>query len=430
MFKHLRLAALLCIALLPGANAAAQVAPPRTIALRIGTALDGRGNVIRDRVILVVDGKIKAVTRKVPAGVPTYDLRRYTVLPGLIDTHEHIFYHFRDGRFVDGRLSGLDETPEEAILYAAENGADILAAGFTTIQSPGRAKDVWLRQAYARNVLPGPRVLTSGEWLRFDDPVGSAPPPDRLRAIVRERKAQGADFIKIFASSSARDGSKPLLTQPQMDALCDEARKQGLRTLVHAYTVSVRMAVQAGCTTIEHGTGGMTPEVIGMMVKAGTYFDPNVGLVVRNYVENRQKYIGIGNYTAASMDAMARRLAENAPPREFMLALKQPGLKIVFGTDAVAGAHGRNAEEFVYRIQRGGMDPMRAIVSATSLSAESLGLGDVTGTLAQGYEADIIALAGDPLKDPTAVRRPVFVMKHGRVFKFDPVEAAALAEKR
>lgn len=415
----MRIMQALSAALLLGVSAAAVAnteAPAPSAVLRGATILDGKGGVIRNKDIIVVDGKIMSIGGTAPADAKVYDLRKFTILPGMIDTHEHVFYHFRDDRFVDGRLSGLDESPEEAILYGAENGYKILMAGFTTIQSPGRFKDRWLRDAYARNILPGPRVLTSLEWLRFDPP-GSAPAPEQIRQIVRERKDQGADFIKLFANASGRDGSKPLVTQAQLDALCDEANKLGIRTLIHAYNASVKMAVQAKCTTVEHGSGGMTPEVIDMMVKNGTYYDPNVGLVGRNYVENKEKYIGIGNYTAESFATMEARMAENRDPVEFMAAVKNKDLKIVYGTDAVAGAHGRNGLEFVYRVERGKMDPMRAVVALTSMSAESLGLGDKIGTIAPGFEADIVALEGDPLKDPEAVMHVSFVMKGGKVYK-------------
>ena len=417
--KGMVLAVLAFVSEAPAQPPATPPQPPSTIVLRTATLLDGRGAVLKSSDIVVVNGKIQSVGGKAPAGATVYDLRGFTVLPGMIDTHEHIFYHFRNGRFAG--MQAKDETPEEAMLAAAENGGVILNAGFTTIQSPGpgRTSDLILKDAYARGILPGPRLLTSLEWFRFDPP-GSAPPPQRLREMVRERKAQGADFIKIFASASIRDAGTPLLDQEQMNALCGEARAQGLRTLVHAYNVAVRMAIEAGCTTIEHGTNGMTPEVVAMMVQKGVYYDPTIGLAGRNYVENREKFIGLGNYTAQGMDELEAKLKRNLPPTEFTEAIRDPRLKVVFGTDAVAGGHGRNGLELVYRVRQGGMDPMRAVESMTSMAAESLGLGDSIGSIAPGYDADIVALDGNPLTDIDAVMRPLFVMKQGVVVKFTP----------
>jgi len=135
----------------------------------------------------------------------------------------------------------------------------------------------------------------------------------------------------------------------------------------------------AGCTAVEHGTL-ITPEVLKHLAAKGTYFDPNIGLVAQNYLEHRANYLGIGNYTEEGMAAMERSIP--IALKVFKEALATPGLKIVFGTDAVAGAHGHNVEELIYRVQKGGQDPKAAITSVTSLSAESLGMGDQIGKIA------------------------------------------------
>ena len=204
------------------------------------------------------------------------------------------------------------------------------------------------------------------------------------------------------------------LSQDQLNAACDEAAKQGLRSVVHAYKDAVRAATLAGCTQIEHGTMA-TADDLKLMATRGTYLDPQAGLVIENYLLNKAKYLGTPGYTEEGFAAMERVLSLNH--ELVQRASKTPGLKIVFGTDAVAGAHGRNAEEFIDRIRDGGMDVMSAMVSANSLAAEALRMGDRIGSIAPGLEADIIALDGDPLKDMTAVRRVVFVMKGGVVYK-------------
>jgi imidazolonepropionase-like amidohydrolase len=239
-----------------------------------------------------------------------------------------------------------------------------------------------------------------------------------MRAIVRKRKAEGADFIKIFASQSIRDGGAQTLSQEQLSAICGEAKAQGLRTIVHAHSPeSMTAATLAGCTQIEHGVFA-TDEVLRLMAERGTYFDPQCGLVFRNYLENRAQYEGIGNYNEAGFAAMEKAIP--LAVAAFKRARATPGLKIVWGTDAVAGAHGRNVEDLICRVNEGGQPPMEAIVSATSLGARALGLDTQIGAIAPGLQADLIAVDGDPTKDITALRRVVFVMKGGRVFRMEP----------
>ncbi|HET9419129.1 MAG TPA: amidohydrolase family protein, partial [Chthoniobacterales bacterium] len=155
-----------------------------------------------------------------------------------------------------------------------------------------------------------------------------------------------------------------------------------------------------------------------LMAERGTYLDPQAGLVIENYFANKERFLGTPGYTEEGFAAMERILSID---RDFVRrAVKIPGLKVVFGTDALAGAHGRNAEEFIDRVRDAGVDPMSAMVSASSLAAEAMRMSDSIGSIAPGYDADIIALDGDPLKDITAVRRVVFVMKGGVVYKNVP----------
>jgi imidazolonepropionase-like amidohydrolase len=328
-------------------------------------------------------------------------------MPGGIDTHVHIGWHFgKDGRSSEGE----DETPQEYALYAAENAWRTLMGGITTVQSLGADVDKPLRDAVARGVLPGPRILTAIE------PISNPRlTPEELRDAVRKAAADGADVIKVFASRSIRDGGTPTMSQEQMNAICAEAKAHGLRVVVHAHgPESVQRSVLAGATSIEHGVLIGQPE-LDLMAAHGTYFDPQLDLVFRNYFENKEHFLGIGNYTEEGFAKMREALPKSL--NVFQLGLKTRGLKMVFGTDAVAGAHGRNFQELVYRVQKGGQTPMDAIISATSLAAESLGLGDRIGSIAPGYEADLIATDGDPLQDITALERVSFVMKRGHVYK-------------
>ena len=357
--------------------------------------------------IAVAGGRITTLHAQPAKGARVIDLRGYTVLPGWIDTHVHLAYHFDRA----GRIATASEPPLETATGIAAAAWDSLMGGFTTVQSVGDPSEAPLRDAIRDHGFPGPRVLTSLGWIEGD----AATSDDALRAAVRERKAEGADLIKIFASSSQRVGALPTFTEHQLQVLCDEARAVGLRSMVHAYRSQVAAAARAGCREIEHATYA-SREDIQAAVAAGAYLSPQVGLVVQNYIENKARYVGVGNYSESGMQTMLQDLPEDE--RVCTIAVHMPGAKVVFSTDATAGAHGRNAEELIGRVQRCGQAPMAALVSANALAAEALGLGDRIGRLAPGLEADIIALDGDPLQDIGAVRRVVFVMRGGVVYKW------------
>lgn len=400
------------LAILCGAHALGAVdplpppSPPRgPVVLLTDHALDGRGGELHGARIGIAQGRITSMNASPSDEV--IDLRRYTVLPGWIDVHVHLNSHFNE----EGRIATESEPPLEASLGLAQAAWDSLMGGFTTIQSVGDDSERPLRNAIRDHGFPGPRVLTSLAWIQGD----ASMPDEKLREMVRKRKAEGADLIKIFASNSQREGAKPTFTEAQLKVLCDEARAVGLRSMVHAYRSQVAAAARAGCNEIEHMTYASAEE-IGVAAKAGAYLSPQVGLVVQNYIKNKDRYIGVGNYTEQGMTTMQRDLPEDY--QVCTIAARIPGAMIVFSTDATAGAHGHNAEEFLGRVAHCGITPMQALVSANRIAAEAIGMGDRIGTLANGYEADIIALDGNPLTDLTAVRRVVFVMRGGVVYKW------------
>jgi imidazolonepropionase-like amidohydrolase len=378
------------------------------ITIRADRIIDGRGHVIQGGSVVVADGKISRVNTTA-AGPVTYDLKGYTLLPGLIDAHSHLTWYFnRQGRY-HTRADG--DTPVESMLSTAGNAYATLMAGFTTIQSPGSAEDKDLREWIAMDQIPGPRVITSLN--PFNSPTQLT--ADSLRALVRLRKSQGADVIKIFASKSIREGGAQTMTDEQLQAICGEAKAQGLRTMVHAHSSeSIKAAVLAGCDQIEHGVFA-NDETLKLMADRGVYFDPQICLVFRNYLDNRAKYEGIGNYNEEGFASMEKAIP--IATEMFKRAIHTPGLKTIFGADAVAGAHGRNAEELVCRVQAGGQSPMDAITSATSLGAAALRMGDQLGAIAPGMQADLIAVPGDPSKDITTLRHVMFVMKGGKVYR-------------
>jgi imidazolonepropionase-like amidohydrolase len=385
--------------------AAGPTAAQQPVAIRAGTLIDGNGGVRRDVTILIEGSRIRSVD-SARAQPVTYDFSAFTVLPGLIDTHVHIGSHF--GK--DGRASNQGETPAEAILYAAENAYVTLMAGFTTVQSIGGREDVPLREAIARGDFPGPRILTSISSL-----TDTSLTPDAIGQFVQRRASEGADLIKIFASKSIREGGSQTLSDAQIRAACEAAKAAGKRIWIHAHAASAaRAAALAGCWAVTHGSQ-LTDREFALMAEHGTFFEPNIGLVSQNYLENKARYLGIGNYNEEGF-----RFTEQGVPLKlsmFQRALRHRGLKLIMGTDATAGAHGQNAREIVYRVRVGGQPAMDAITGTTSLAAEALGLADRIGAVAPGMEADLIAVDGDPLRDITALQRVVFVMKGGRVYK-------------
>jgi imidazolonepropionase-like amidohydrolase len=373
----------------------------QTIVIHADRLLDGKGKIIRNATVTIEGSKIVKIGGKAK---PDYDLKGMTLMPGWIDTHTHPTWHWgEDGRFFQGR-----EAPEQKLRYAAENAKATLLAGFTTIQSLGDPVDGVLRDSINKGEREGPRILTS--LRQINERSGD---PEKIREMIRQLKKDGADVVKLFATASIRDGGKQTMTTEQINAACGEAKAQGLRAVVHAHaTDGARAAILAGCTGIEHGTM-LDDATLDLMREKGVYFDPNF-LVLHNYIDNKPKYLNIGNYTDEGFAYMEKALPLVA---DVLRRARAHHVMIVLGTDAVAGSHGRNYEEFIYRVKDGGDKPMDAIISGTSMAAASLRLGDQIGTVAKGFEADLVAVEGNPLEDITAVRKVSFVMKGGKVVK-------------
>ena len=411
----MKVAAVSLLSMALAAPAIPSAASAETIILRASRILDGRGGVLEDREIVVREGLIAdIVPRGVGSGERVYDLTAMAVLPGYIDTHVHISRHFDP----DGKLHAPEDREElgHITLHGAENAYRTLMSGVTTVQSLGSEEDAELKAWIARGEIPGPRLLSSLGAVRAG--TGS---PEEIRAYVRDRAAAGADVVKIFASKSIRLGGVTDISAEQLEAACGEARRLGLRSVVHTHRADgVRLAAAAGCTQIEHGWM-LEPGALREIAASGMYFGNQIDLLFRNYAENASRYDGISDYTLEGFANLQG--ARPGALKAFQEALRIPGLKLVYSTDAVAGGHGRNAQELVAYATLGGQDPMDVVVSATSRAAESLGLADRIGAISKGMEADIIALDGDPLADPAALDRVAFVMRAGRVFKNEPARA-------
>jgi imidazolonepropionase-like amidohydrolase/dienelactone hydrolase len=381
------------------------------VTIRAAQLIDGRGGVAHDVVVTVRAGRIARVDTGTAArqlARATYDLGARTLMPGLIDAHVHLGWYFdRDSVLqvgVDARA------PDQSLRAIADNARAMLLAGFTTVQSVGGPEDAPIRDAITRGDLPGPRVLTS-----LDPIMDPRLTPAELREQVRQHRSRGADLIKLFASGGLGDTSDPrTLSDEQLAAICQESQALGLRTVVHAMTgPSVRAATLAGCTEIEHGLQA-TDADLQTMASRHAVFGPQVCLVFRNYLDRRGAF-GRSGFPPESFRVLADALPQARDL--FRRALATPGLDVVLSTDAVAGAHGRNAEELICRVAEGGQPPMDAIISATSRAARALGLGDRTGAVAVGLDADLVAVGGDPLRDVTTLRRVAFVMRAGKVYR-------------
>jgi len=411
-----------CVAGAMPRSADGQRADSSEVVIRAATVLDGRGHRLGNAAVIVRDGRIVRVAQGQAAarahpGATVYDLGAATLMPGLIDGHVHATQYFN----ASARLHTQNDadTPAQSTLAVARNLRRMLESGVTTAQSMGSGDDADFREAIRAGSILGPRLITTLNPLTNESLT-----PDSLRALVRQRKAAGADAIKIFASRSIREGGTTTMSAEQLSAMCGEAKSLGLRTLVHAHSEeSIRLAVMAGCTQVEHGIF-VTQDVLTLMAERGTYFDPQCGLIFNNYLENRAKYEGIGNFNAEGFESMTRAIP--MAERVIGMASRTPGLKLVWGTDAVAGAHGREVEDLICRVRQGNQPAMDALTSATSRAAQALGLEARIGAIAPGLEADLIATNGDPSKAIEALRRVTFVMQAGRVVKLEqPAKVAA-----
>jgi imidazolonepropionase-like amidohydrolase len=285
----------------------------QTIAISAGTIIDGKGGVLRNQQITIEGSRIATVA---PGHARAqYNFSKLTVMPGWIDTHVHLDWHFDAiGKLAKTRA----EKPEETVLYDAENAWITLLGGFTTVQSVGSRFDAPVRDRINQGRLPGPRILTSFRQITKDS--GN---PDELRKLVRQTKADGADLIKLFATSGLGSGGAQTMTDEQIQAVCSEAKAVGLRSLVHAISdQGARASVLAGCTSIEHGTF-VTDDTLKLMAERGTYFDPNF-LVLHNYLEQPDKF----DFPEKTVTTLQNALA---PTAAVLRRARKLNVKVVLG---------------------------------------------------------------------------------------------------
>jgi imidazolonepropionase-like amidohydrolase len=396
--------------------------------------IDGASDELRTEVSIVIDdGRI---TRIADGYIePGQDdklisLREHTVMPGLMDMHTHLMSQHSKESYTERFFMDQAEYALRSTVHARRT----LMAGFTTVRDLGDngVNAIALRKAINEGWIEGPRIFTSGKSLATTG--GHADPSNALRGdyrrdtgvaegvingtddarkAVRQRYKDGADLIKLTATggilSLAASGHNPQFTAEELAAIVATAKDYNMTIAVHAHgSEGMKRAVLAGVDSIEHGTF-MTDEIIELMIEKGTYWVPTnmAGEWVAERAKDPDYFPAVVRAKAATIGPVIRATFRKA---------HAAGVKIAFGTDSGVSAHGDNAREFELMVE-GGMPPMKAIQSATREAARLLKIDDRLGTLEEKKLADVVAVEGNPLEDIGAMRRVVFVMKEGVVFK-------------
>lgn len=397
--------------------------------IRAGKLVDVlQGNVKSDQVITIDGERIVGVAAggdvSIPATATVIDLSDYTVLPGLIDMHDHLT---GDHRFHGYR--GLAISVPRETLYGVLNAGKTLNAGFTTVRNVGASgySDVALRDAINDGEIAGPRLRVSGPALGItgghcdnnllpqeyeDRSEGVANGPWAVRAKVREVIKYGADLIKFCATGGVLSKGDSVggqqYTLEEMQALVSEAHQHGRKVAAHAHGAEgIKTAIIAGVDSIEHASL-IDDEGIRLAKQHGTY------LVMDIY--NDDFILQHGAEVGMLEESLEKERQIGQLQRDNFRKAFKAGVKMAFGTDGAVYPHGDNGKQFAYMVQYG-MTPMQALQAATVQAAELLGWSDRVGAVAPGRYADIIAIKGDPMNDVSLFENVDFVMKGGQVYK-------------
>jgi imidazolonepropionase-like amidohydrolase len=398
-----------------------------------GTLIDGISDEPRKNMTIVVEkDKITAIENgfSTPgSNDKTVDLKTRTVTPGWIDMHVHVESETRKGNLADKFILNPADIAFESIKYMNVT----LAAGFTTVRDlGGTGVNVSLRNAINKGLVTGPRIYTAGKSIATTgghadptngyrkDLMGDPGPKegvingaDEAYQAVRQRYKDGSDLIKITATggvlSQAKDGANAQFTEEEVKAIVTAAKDYGYKVAAHAHGAEgIKRAIRGGVNSIEHGTF-MDDEGIKLMKQYGTWYVPTI--TAGKSVGDSAKIPGY--YTEI---VTPKALATGPQIQNTFAKAYKEGVKIAFGTDAGVYKHGLNWLEFTYMIEAG-MKPMDAIKSATINAADLLGEKDKLGSIEINKLADIVAVDGDPLKDPQVFGKVAFVMKAGVVYK-------------
>jgi imidazolonepropionase-like amidohydrolase len=397
----------------------------KTIAVKAARALDVRtGATIANAVIVITGDRITAVGPNVaiPAGAEVVDLGAKTVLPGMIDSHTHLTFDLQS-------VSSLNISVPRFALIGARNARLTVEAGFTTVRNVGAPgySDVALRDAINAGDVPGPRIVASGpslgitgghcddnqlpfEFHHQSDGVADGVPG--VMQKTREVIKYGADVIKICSTggvlSYGDDPKAAQYTLEEMKAIVGDAHRAGRKVAAHAHGGDgIKLAIEAGVDSIEHGTY-IDEEAVKMMKARGVYLVPTLYLV-EWFMDNYERL-----RVPAPLVAKAKVVMPEM--RKNIGAAFKLGVPVAFGTDAAVYPHGLNAREFAVYVKMG-MSPIQAIQTATVHASKLLGWDDRVGAIEAGKYADLIAVDGDPIKDVTELERVRWVMKGGAVVK-------------
>jgi len=424
---------LLAVLLATPAADPSPAAPAKVIVIKAARLFDGKADALVPRGVVIVEGRtIRAVGADLaaPEGATVVDLGDATISPGFIDAHTHLT-HERSDDYNRGALDAMRAEVPEAAIRSTVYARRTVEAGFTTVRDVGSGDflDVGLRNAIAKGVVPGPRMLVAVHTLgatgghadhngfRHDlfarvpgEAEGIANGPDRLRSAVRHQIKFGADVIKFCASggvlSMADEVDTPQLTLAEMTALVDEAHRLRKKVACHCHgDQAAADAVAAGVDSIEHGSFLRRP-TLERMKASGTYLVPTL-MAPDSLMPNLDRL---------PPEIAAKARAANASLAGTFREAVGLGVKIGFGTDSGVSKHGDNAREFRLMVAHG-MTPIAALKAATSADADLLGLAATIGSLEAGKLADIVAIPGDPTADIAATGRVFFVMKEGRIVK-------------
>ena len=378
-------------------------------AIRFGKLWDG-STMTTDAVVVVSGDRITAVgtgNGAVPAGAEVIDLRKYTGIPGLIDLHTHITYYW--DRQPGTRPRGGQRLPAVTVYLAQDNARRTLETGVTTIRdlNAGNDMDLAMRELIASGAMIGPRMFVSGPGLssRPNQPLNA----ENVQSLIAARVKSGVDWIKVFGSRGSYDvvDGTQTVTFEEMKSIVDAAHAAGKKVTIHSYGASgVRDAVRAGADSIEHGAD-VDDETFAEMAKKGIVWVPTVDHN-RYYIDARDEFGFAPGVEGPLKDYIERNL-------ESVRRAVKAGVKIGMGSDAVYTMFGQNTRELEWLV-KAGMTPTQALVSATVIPAELLGMGDRLGRIAPSYLADFVAVEGDPTSSVLTVINGVkWVMKEGRI---------------
>jgi len=378
-------------------------------AIRFGKLWDG-SKMTTDAVVVVSGDRITAVgtgNGAVPAGAEVIDLRKYTGIPGLIDLHTHITYYW--DRQPGTRPRGGQRLPAVTVYLAQDNARRTLETGVTTIRdlNAGNDMDLAMRELIASGAMIGPRMFVSGPGLssRPNQPLNA----ENVQSLIAARVKSGVDWIKVFGSRGSYDvvDGTQTVTFEEMKSIVDAAHAAGKKVTIHSYGASgVRDAVRAGADSIEHGAD-VDDETFAEMAKKGIVWVPTVDHN-RYYIDARDEFGFAPGVEGPLKDYIERNL-------ESVRRAVKAGVKIGMGSDAVYTMFGQNTRELEWLV-KAGMTPTQALVSATVIPAELLGMGDRLGRIAPSYLADFVAVEGDPTSSVLTVINGVkWVMKEGRI---------------